>query len=76
LFAFEYGTCGLTLAGEAYCWGYNAGGAFGRANIRYALEPMRVQIGSGITWIGVPMRNEGLCALNATAQLICWGGGY
>jgi len=63
-------TCGLTAAGEAYCWGYDnygqlgAGGGFGSAS------PVRGA--SGLTFAWLVAGGNHTCGLSA-GTLYCWG---
>jgi alpha-tubulin suppressor-like RCC1 family protein len=75
-------TCGITLEGELYCWGDNSQQAVGpdctpgdtnAAACLTALEPQRVSEFSD--WRLVSAGNEFTCALRATGELYCWGGG-
>ena len=70
-------TCGLTLEGEIYCWGTSYYGAFARMNIRGSLTPLKLPLGTGNKWVGATDRwgVAPMCAINASSQLICWGGG-
>jgi alpha-tubulin suppressor-like RCC1 family protein len=75
IYALDYGTCGVTTAGETWCWGSNSRGTLGRTRMTMSTQPIRVQIGLGAHSID---RYGGLggtpaCAVDGSARLICWG---
>lgn len=65
-------TCGLTAAGEAYCWGDNAMGQVGDDRLGvYADVPQRV-IGPG-PWTSIWAEDGSTCAVSSSGLLHCWG---
>ncbi|HYV97539.1 MAG TPA: hypothetical protein VE967_08810 [Gemmatimonadaceae bacterium] len=82
LYAGEYHTCGLTAAGQAYCWGRNTTGQLGTGNTTQANTPVQVLPGMqfrnlalgelfscGITGPGpVPTGTTGTAGI-----IFCWG---
>ncbi len=63
-------TCGLSLAGDAYCWGENAAGSIGDGTTIDRPRPVLVGRGLGLQ---VPYTDWHTCALNASGQAYCWG---
>ncbi|MET3961957.1 alpha-tubulin suppressor-like RCC1 family protein [Marmoricola sp. OAE513] len=65
-------TCGVTTAGELYCWGENTFGQLGTGG-GDASSPTRV--GSASDWESVSAGYTTTCAVKATGGLFCWGMG-
>ena len=63
-------TCGLSLAGDAYCWGENSQGSIGDGTL--TARPHPVPIGRGLG-LQVPFTDSHTCALTASGQAYCWG---
>ena len=72
--------CGLTGAGAAYCWGGNATQQLGTTSA--TLVPMAVSGGHQYTAIDAHFsspsnpKTGGVCALDASGQVYCWGFGW
>jgi alpha-tubulin suppressor-like RCC1 family protein len=65
-------TCGLTMAGDVYCWGQGGWGQLGNgARIN---QPAPVKVGGGGTYTAVSVGANHSCALATGGQLYCWGG--
>lgn len=69
-------TCGLTAAGEAWCWGNNDGGKLGVAAStgEYAWAPTKV-VGS-ISFSNLANGDAHTCAVATTGVGYCWGKNY
>lgn len=67
-----YHTCGVTTAGEAFCWGNNSSGELGTGEVGDALVPRQVM--PGTTWAQIASAYTSNCAIAATDRSIwCWG---
>ncbi len=66
-----YHTCGLTPAGEAWCWGRNQDGEIGDGTNTQRRRPVRVTGGHVFTQIAVGLYHT--CALKANGSVWCWG---
>jgi alpha-tubulin suppressor-like RCC1 family protein len=65
-------TCGLTAAGDVYCWGNNEIGQLGRGTVGDPESlPIKVPGLSGVTSISVGAAHT--CALTKAKTLYCWG---
>jgi alpha-tubulin suppressor-like RCC1 family protein len=64
-------TCGLTVAGEAYCWGTGTHGRLGDGTETEALLPVRVQSTTAFRQISAGWRHT--CAVDTADQVHCWG---
>ena len=63
-------TCGITMQGEAYCWGSNEVGQSGQATGNVVKQPTRVGT-FGATSISTG--NYHTCAVTTDEQVQCWG---
>jgi alpha-tubulin suppressor-like RCC1 family protein len=77
--AGDYGTCGLTTAGAAYCWGQDNVGQVGNGtsgSTNY-LIPTAVSAPSGgaVTWSQISVGAGQVCAITTSGAGYCWGNG-
>ena len=65
-------TCGLTMNGEAYCWGLNAAGQLGDGSTANRFVPTRVL--GGLTFAALAAGSyDHTCGLTPTGDAYCWG---
>jgi alpha-tubulin suppressor-like RCC1 family protein len=67
-------TCALTMAGSAYCWGYDADGQLGN-NDSSLVNAMPVAVTGGLTFQSLALSKvEGVsCGLTTSGAAYCWG---
>ena len=65
-------TCGLTLAGDVYCWGGNDDGQLGNGTEIGRLSP--VKVGAGFVSISAYERTT--CGVTGTGEAFCWGNNW
>ncbi len=63
-------TCGVSVAGDAYCWGPNALGAIGDGTTTDRRHPALIGQGLGLQ---LPIITAHTCAVTASGQAYCWG---
>jgi len=68
----SYHSCGLTLAGELYCWGLNSFGELGIGITSY-VESTPVLAAGGTRFSEVGIGNRFTCGLRIDAAILCWG---
>lgn len=66
--------CGLTAAGQAYCWGENYG-RLGNGDTAHESVPVPVYQAPGLLFSAISAGDNHTCALEkATGYAYCWGG--
>jgi alpha-tubulin suppressor-like RCC1 family protein len=68
-------TCGLTSAGQAYCWGKNPNGQLGDNTITTSYTPVAVQQPVGVTFASLQVGWSQSCGVTSGGQSYCWGAG-
>jgi alpha-tubulin suppressor-like RCC1 family protein len=80
--AGSVGTCGLTVGGQAYCWGSNAAGTLGdpaatvQQNCGLAPSPCApapVPVAGGHQFTALSGSRLHVCGVTPPAELYCWG---
>ncbi len=66
-----YHVCGITVAQDLYCWGYNGYGQIGNGNTSNQQSPTLVQ--GGHKWIDVDVGYNETCGLRTDGVAMCWG---
>ena len=88
--SWAYHTCGVTSAGNAYCWGGTASicgsdswncnrfGQFGNGTTDDSLTPVKVAdpAEGPVTWQAVEVGNEFSCGMTDAGRVYCWGSNY
>jgi alpha-tubulin suppressor-like RCC1 family protein len=69
---FEH-TCGITAAGDAYCWGSNSFGKLGDGSEPTEVRPRPVLVLGGLSWTSLSAGGQGTCGLSTTGEAYCWG---
>jgi alpha-tubulin suppressor-like RCC1 family protein len=64
-------SCGITSAGEGYCWGQNADGQIGDGTQTQRLTP--VLVGGNHVWRVIDVGSTTTCGVTATGAGHCWG---
>jgi len=63
-------SCAL-LAGDVWCWGYNAQGQIGDGTTELRPRPVRVEGIDDASWLAVGGRHT--CAVRESGGVLCWG---
>lgn len=71
MFGSLYGTCALSTAGRAHCWGYNVSGQVGDGSKVDRTTPVPV-IG-GLTFVSLANGDAMNCGLTNLGAAYCWG---
>ena len=66
-------SCGLTSAGQAYCWGVNSNGQLGDNTLTKRGTPVAVVQPSGVTFSQLSVGWSHTCAITSGGQAYCWG---
>lgn len=75
-------TCGVTVDGEVWCWGYNYRGQLGTDQVLgtcsngFECGEVPVRAASDETFVQVTTGQVHTCALTAEGAVYCWGLGY
>jgi alpha-tubulin suppressor-like RCC1 family protein/uncharacterized protein YjdB len=65
-------TCGITLGGKAYCWGYNGWGALGSGSTAgQSATPMEVS--GNLTFRSISAGADHTCGVTTDNRGYCWG---
>lgn len=64
-------SCGVTIDGEARCWGYNGYGQLGDGSTTDRTIP--VPVSGGLTFVSVEAGSAHTCAATPGGQAYCWG---
>lgn len=67
----RYHTCGITLAGIAYCWGANLDGRLGDNTVSPSLKP--VQAATPVAFQSISSGWNHTCGLSKSGIAYCWG---
>ncbi len=65
--------CGLTLAGESWCWGPN-GNLWGNGGSAGAASPVRIDWGRSL--VALDLGEQHGCGLTSSGQAWCWGSNW
>lgn len=65
--------CGLTSAGQGWCWGRNATAQLGDSSAASTQVPVAVRHPTGVTFTKVTAGNSHSCAITSAGQAWCWG---
>jgi alpha-tubulin suppressor-like RCC1 family protein len=69
-----YHACGLTPAGEAWCWGWNAEGQVGANSTAFSLASPTAVAAGATRFTTLALGESHSCGLTATGEAWCWGG--
>ena len=68
-------SCGVTVAGAAWCWGYGEGGQLGNGLATSSATPVAVASPEPLTHIALGGSGLIACGLGASGNGYCWGPG-
>ena len=69
--ATGFHTCGLTVAGQAYCWGNNDFGQLGTGSTSTQYVP--APVAGGLTFATISAGGPQTCGLTTDNRVYCWG---
>ena len=65
-------TCGVTTAGQGYCWGLGSDAQLGTGSLAQA-NATPTQVGGGLTWSGIEPWLSHTCGVTSAGAVYCWG---
>jgi len=69
-------TCGVTLTGAAYCWGYNNFGQLGDTTTTDANRSSPFPVQGGVLFTSVIPGSYHTCGLTGSGVAYCWGNNF
>jgi alpha-tubulin suppressor-like RCC1 family protein len=69
--AGPYQTCGISLQGLAYCWGWNIAGQLGDGTKETRFAPTAVS--TSITFRSIGVGRTHVCGIASDSSVYCWG---
>lgn len=68
-------SCGVTTAGEVYCWGGNSNGKLGDGTFQGSSTPVAVDVSdlSGERFLAVSAGQDHTCGVSTAGEAYCWG---
>jgi alpha-tubulin suppressor-like RCC1 family protein len=69
-----YFSCGLSVAGDGYCWGHGDTGELGNGLRVSSTTPVKVS--GGLAFADVQAGRWNSCGLTTGGKIYCWGGSY
>jgi alpha-tubulin suppressor-like RCC1 family protein len=70
--AGETHTCGVTIEGTAYCWGYNTHSQLGEET-RINRSSPEAPVAGGLTFTAVSAGSQHTCGVTVAVAAYCWG---
>jgi hypothetical protein len=70
----QRGACGISTAGDAYCWGTNNYGRLGNGTTG-GVTATPTLVSGGKKWVNISVSYYASCGIDTNAQLWCWGAG-
>lgn len=67
------GTCALTPAGAAYCWGFGESGQLGTGDTAERLSP--TPVAGSLTFTRIAVGGAHTCGVSVSGEVFCWGRG-
>jgi alpha-tubulin suppressor-like RCC1 family protein len=74
VFAGGYHACGLTPAGETWCWGWNAEGQVGANSAAFSVATPTAVAAGGLRFQTLALGESHTCGLTTDGAAYCWGG--
>jgi alpha-tubulin suppressor-like RCC1 family protein len=68
-------TCGITVGGEAYCWGTEANGRLGTGSFGPEIKPLPQLVLGGLSFTMISAGLEHSCGVTTAGAAYCWGSG-
>jgi hypothetical protein len=66
-------TCGVTTAGEAFCWGNNHYGQLGDGSAGQGPNSLPVAVLGGRSWTSLSTGSSHTCGVITSGDAYCWG---
>ncbi len=66
-------TCGITMAGNTYCWGTNDNGQLGNAASATSDQQSPVRVDGGYAFVDLALGEKHTCGLLKNGDVYCWG---
>ena len=67
----DYFTCGVSTAGDGYCWGNGYYRQLGNGAFNHSIVPVKVN--GGLSFVDVQAAPNEACGLTTAGKLYCWG---
>ncbi len=68
-------SCGVTTAGQGFCWGDNSWGQLGEGTLLAPDRPTPAPVAGGLSFAMISVGNRHSCGVTTTGEAYCWGFG-
>ena len=66
-------TCGISVNGSVFCWGYGWYGAWGNGSIKQASWPWPIAVIGGLNFSSITVGYSHVCGITVNRSVYCWG---